>query len=91
MARRPKNRDLPGVEGEKIAELSLALENYEDKKVERQEALKAEIKLKDKVIGLMDNHGLLSYRDDDLSVQMINKSKKTIKVKRVGTGEPEEE
>jgi hypothetical protein len=88
MTRRPKNQDLPGTEAEKIPELSKALEEYEDKKVERQEALKTEVKLKDKVIDLMGDHGLLKYSDGDLSVEVIDKSKKTIKVKHIG-GDPE--
>ncbi len=86
MARRPRNQNLPGTELEKIPELSKALEEYEDKKVERQEALKDEIKLKDKVISLMGDHGLLKYSDGDLTVEVIDKSKKTIKVKHVGSG-----
>jgi len=87
MARRPpKNQDLPGTELEKIPALSQALEEYEDKKVERQEALKEEIKLKDRVIELMGSHGFLKYSDGDLAVEIIDKSKKTLKVQHIGSG-----
>ena len=90
MARRPKQQTIPGTDAEKIPALSKALEEYEDKKVERQEALKAEVKLKDKVIDLMTDNGLLKYSDGDLSVEIIDKSKKTIKVKHVGSAEGED-
>lgn len=89
MARRPRNRDLPGTEVETIPQLSKALNDYEDKKVERQEALKEEVKFKDKVIDLMGDHGLLTYRDGDLIVSIIDKSKKSIKVTHVGDPDAE--
>lgn len=83
MARKPKNQELPGTEAEKIPELSKAMEEYEEKKVERQEALRTEVKLKDKVIDLMRSNGLVSYRDDDLVVTFSTESKDKIKVTRI--------
>jgi len=80
---RAKNQDLPGTEAVKIPALSKVLEQYEDKKVERQDALKTELELKGKVIDLMVDHGLASYRDGDLLVELVDKSKQTIKVKHL--------
>ncbi len=86
---RAKTQDLPGTEAVKIPALSKALERYEDKKEERQEALKSEVELKGKVIDLMVESGLTAYRDGDLLVELVDKSKQTIKVKHLDGGEEE--
>lgn len=85
---RQKNNPLPGLEQKKIAEITKAAEAYVEVRDPRMDLTRKEHDKKGELIQLMKKHGLTSYRDDDLSIELIP-GKDTLKVK-VGA-EPEED
>jgi hypothetical protein len=89
--RKGKTGDLPGTEPITISEVSAALAEYKETSDERIELLSKEIKLKDKLMSLMKDHGLVTYRDDDLVCTYASKAKESIKVKRVKADLPEDD
>ena len=87
MARRLKNQDLPGTQREQFKDVDVAIDEYVDKRDTWQDNSKAVTKAKEKLAELMNAHGLVKYRKDDLVAEVKHKSKDDVKVRAVDTDE----
>jgi len=87
--RRPRQKQLPGLEDPSIPELDKAAEAYVAVRDERMELTKEEVTKRDTVQRLMIEHGLTSYRFDSKVVSIVPGVDK-VKVKAVG-GDPDDE
>jgi hypothetical protein len=88
----PKAPSLPGLETETIPAITEAAEAYAEKRDARMVLLKEEVDLKNKLLVLLHEHKLESYRDDSHDPPITVELKTTEKVKvTVGDQEAEDE
>lgn len=71
---KPKQIDL--IEDREFKDLSEAAMEYVLHRDERMEALKQEVELKGKVLGLMKKHGKKTYIHDNISIEIVPKEEK---------------
>jgi hypothetical protein len=82
--------EIPGVEKERIEEITVAARDYVKARDTRVAASRPEIEKKQSLIALMKKHELTSYADDGLTVE-LTVAKEKIKVKLDDDDEAEEE
>lgn len=84
----PEAQTLPGMELPNIPEVTAAAKAYAEKRDARMALLKEEVDLKNALISLMHQHGLLLYQDtnEDPPVLVELKTSEKVKVK-IGSGE----
>jgi len=91
---RPKQGDLPAIEGEGVAQprikaIDVAADKYVDARDTRMEHTVKECKARDTLVEKMREHGLTSYRYGDHEVK-IKDGKVGVKVKNIDGTEEEE-
>lgn len=58
MAKKEKQKDLPGMEDRKLPDLHAAAEGYAETRDERMKLTKTEVEQKAKLLELMEKHGI---------------------------------
>lgn len=66
-----RQTQVPGTERPHLPDISAAAETYQELKVHRMATLEEEVKAKEVVLDLMKEHGLESYVDDELDLEVV--------------------
>lgn len=87
--RKPKQTRVPGTEAKVIKAITYAAEEYADLRDERMELGKKEVEARDRLLGLLDQHGLEEYVDPDVGVKATREAVVKAKVKRLKDSDEE--
>lgn len=71
MAKRKKQKQLPGFETKSIKELDDAAESYVEARDKRMKMTEKEVDAKEALIGVMKKHKLDVYRDENASPALV--------------------
>lgn len=74
--KRAKQKELPGMEDRRIADLDQAALDYAEGRDERMEMTKKEVELKTALIGLMHKHSKKTYTYNGISVELVPEGEK---------------